>query len=128
MKIFPVIFCCAVAVAMGQSVLAADPGGGGKQGSPATVAPVSPQAQPPCPLPESAAGQAYDKNGKPMTPEEYAKANEARMKARSAASTERLKARQAKWQKKGNEPAAATKTEMQKKAGEPAPEGTPSAK
>jgi len=46
--------------------------------------------------------QAYDENGNPMTPEEFAKAYKARMEAKSAETENRLKARQSKWKKDRN--------------------------
>jgi len=108
MKVFPVILCGALALLAVQSVRAADQGSGGAQVSPPAevAAPAATQpASSATPAPES---QAYDKNGKPMTPEEFDKAAKARMKERAVGSTNRMETRQAKW-KKGSKKAATDK-------------------
>jgi hypothetical protein len=51
--------------------------------------------------------QPHDKNGKPMTADEFNKAADARMQARMDASIKRLETRQAKWKKKGPQAADA---------------------
>ena len=88
MKMLSVFLCCLFALGTVQSVWAAAQGAGGSQGS---------QSSSPATSPNNF--QARDKNGQPMTAEEFAKANDARMKAKIAATQSRLEARQAKWKK-----------------------------
>ncbi len=47
--------------------------------------------------------QAYDKDGNPMTPEEFEKAYKQMMRERSATSKSRLEARQSRWKKDGKQ-------------------------
>lgn len=100
MKIFSVILCGAVVLGGWQAGWGAGPGG---QGANATASPIA-QAASPVALPPPVV-QPHDKNGNPMTAEQFAQANQARIDARTAAVIKRLEARQAKW-RKNNPPAA----------------------
>lgn len=106
MKVFPVIFCCALFLAVGPSVWAAAAGSNAPQGGPALSAPTAAPASPATAVPVI---QPRDKNGNPMTPEEFNRAADARMQARMEASIRRLEARQARWKKNSPPPAAAPK-------------------
>ena len=102
MRIFPIIVCCALALATVPTVMA------GNQGATNPVA--TPPALSDAPLQVGvASGQATDKNGNPMTPDAYNRAADARMKDRTAATQSRLEKRQAKWKKAAMNSAAATK-------------------
>lgn len=99
MKILSVILCGVFLIGTAQSLWAADPEASGDQQSPAQN-----QAEPQSAQPGSTATaetniKPHYKDGKPMTAEEFAKANEARMKARTQATQSRLEARQARWKK-----------------------------
>ena len=87
---------------------------GGPRQSMAAEANIPTDAQASPPTASTPTTQAYDENGNPMTPEEFAKAYKARMEAKSAATRNRLEARQSKWKKNNKEtspqePSATTK-------------------
>lgn len=74
-------------------------GYGGPRPSMAASADVPADTQATPPAASTPETQAYDENGKPMTPEEFAKAYKARMEGKSAATQNRLEARQSRWNK-----------------------------
>jgi len=124
MKLFTLTMGCAVALLIGQAGWAADSGYGSQQGgaAPGVTAPTDTSAA------SAVAGeknlQPHDKNGKPMTAEEFAKAEKERMQARTDATTNRLEARQSRWKKTPQDvvaPKAAKKMPASKGA-KPAPE------
>jgi hypothetical protein len=100
MNKLPVIFFCALILTSVSTVRAADPGNSGGSGAAITDMKSQPSGQTATPVDPATAAlqpQAYDKDGHPMTPEQFEKAYKAWKKAKSAASRSRLEARQKKW-------------------------------
>ena len=112
MKKIHLIFCCALAFGVTQSGWAADPGSGGDQGGQAVSAPATTEAP---------SVRPHDKNGRPMTPEEFAKAEEERMNLRTTATQNRLETKQSRWKKKPA-PVAAKKPAVPQSSVEPGKE------
>lgn len=119
MKVLPIIVGGVLALALGQSVWASDQDSSGQPGGSTSGGAVTQDLQAAVPVPAETGLQARDKDGRPMTPEEFAKADEARIKARTATSTNRLETRQSKWKKAPK--SAAKKPPTPKGSGEPAP-------